>query len=231
MSGTSSSRSYSAGVINALAALSEGHCYFPGCVVPVVVFVEGTPRMNLQIAHIKALNEGGPRFDSSIPKTERNTFANLILLCVPHHTTVDQEPGSYPESVLRRWKAEREDDRVEQLQNATGVTLRALEKAIGQALEQREQRLDEAVSRLEEIDTEAACWVAELRAEVTALRQRPILSEDMVMALARATRDLRRLDEGVVNTLATAAGRLTNIESIALSLERSAGKLSRHYDG
>lgn len=230
MSGKSPSRSYSLAVINALAALSEGRCYFPRCLVPVVVFVNGTPRMNVQIAHINALNDGGPRFDPSIPEGERNAFGNLILLCVPHHTTVDQESESYPGDVLWQWKADREDERVEQLEGATGVTLRSLEKAIAEALQQREQRLDDAVTRLEQIDADAAQWVAELRAEVTALRQRPILNEDMVLALARAARDLRRLDEGVVNKLSRAASQLMRAEGIALSLERSAGKLSKYSD-
>jgi hypothetical protein len=42
---------------------------------------------------------------------ERRAFANLILLCTPHHTIVDRlHPSDYPPDKLQRWKTERETD-------------------------------------------------------------------------------------------------------------------------
>ncbi len=89
--------------------LSRGTCYAPPCKEPVLKMAEsGTPRVNVQIAHIRALVEGEARYDKNYPEKLRNRFENLILLCKPHHTEVDSDlwVEQYPAEVLLRWKAE-----------------------------------------------------------------------------------------------------------------------------
>lgn len=101
-------RDYSSGTRAALAALSMGKCYYPGCDQPVVVFIDGEPFINYQIAHIRDANVGN-RFDDTMTVDQRRAFANLLLLCKPHHELVDKRhPESYSSEVLTEWKDQRE---------------------------------------------------------------------------------------------------------------------------
>ncbi len=101
-------RDYSAGTKAALAALSRGTCYYPGCPQPVIRFVEGEPYIDYQIAHIRDARSGN-RFDPAMTDDERRAFSNLILLCKPHHDFVDKRhPDRFDTPTLREWKRKRE---------------------------------------------------------------------------------------------------------------------------
>src|SRR3954453_9044568 len=92
----------------ALAAVSHGTCYFPGCSLPIVVFENGEPYVDCQIAHIYDAHVGN-RYLADMTDDERRSFANLILLCKPHHELVDKRhPAEYPATVLAGWKASKE---------------------------------------------------------------------------------------------------------------------------
>lgn len=104
-------RDYTTGTERALYAFSGMTCYFPDCSIPVVVFVNDEPVCNVQIAHVRGANTNSPRYDASMTDDERRAFANLILLCTPHHTIVDRlHPTDYPPEELQRWKTQRESD-------------------------------------------------------------------------------------------------------------------------
>jgi Domain of unknown function (DUF4263) len=70
-------------------------CSFPGCDVALStetgVFIG-------EIAHIQALNPGGPRFN---PQVDANAEQNLIVFCPTHHALVDREPSIYHVEWLR----------------------------------------------------------------------------------------------------------------------------------
>lgn len=87
-----SPRYYSVGTRAALAALSYGTCYWPECSVPIVTLVNRRYRMNLQIAHIRPASDNGPRGGDEVSGADRDDFANLIMLCKPHHDEVDELP-------------------------------------------------------------------------------------------------------------------------------------------
>lgn len=82
-------RNYSSGTVAGLLTLARGGCYWPGCNEPTVRMVQGDPVQNLQIAHIRALEDNGPRAITTWTEAERNHFSNLILLCNVHHKVVD----------------------------------------------------------------------------------------------------------------------------------------------
>jgi hypothetical protein len=94
-------RDYRVGTERALYAFARTTCYFPGCKSPVIVFVEGEPVSNAQIAHIRGANPGSPRYDPAMTDDGRRSYANLILPCEPHHEFVDRRhPDRYPPEML-----------------------------------------------------------------------------------------------------------------------------------
>lgn len=104
-------RDYTTGTERALFAFSGTTCYFPGCTAKVLIFVGSEPVSNVQIAHISGANQNSPRYDASMSDDERRAFANLILLCTPHHTIVDRlHPEDFPIDVLTGWKIGHERD-------------------------------------------------------------------------------------------------------------------------
>jgi hypothetical protein len=127
-------RGYRAGTRAALALFSHGHCYFPGCKVPTFVFVDGEPIINYQIAHIRDAKPGN-RYVKEMTDDERRDFRNLVLLCTPHHTEVDNvHPEKYSIGTLEGWKAERESGAVAQLRGLDGLTEDRLGEMIREAL-------------------------------------------------------------------------------------------------
>lgn len=145
-------RDYAAGVKPALAALSKGTCYFPDCPTPIIVFFQGEPFVNVDVAHIRDAKPGN-RYDAQMSDDDRRSFSNLLLLCKPHHTLVDKtHPERFSISELERWKADREHDSIEALNGLRGLTESHLAELIALAtqsvVEQHEQRLEHLVSEL-----------------------------------------------------------------------------------
>lgn len=125
-------RDYTAGTERALFDLAQGTCYYPDCSTPTIVFVEGVPVTNVQIAHIYGANPGSSRFEPSMSDEERASFDNLVLLCKPHHDLVDRiDPGRFPADVLKKWKTDREGPGIAALRGLRGLT----ESRLGEMLE------------------------------------------------------------------------------------------------
>jgi hypothetical protein len=104
-------RDYTQGTERALYTFSAATCYFTDCQTRVIVFLDGEPVSNVEIAHIRGAVPGSPRYDPTMNDHERRSFANLILLCTPHHKIVDRlHPDDYPVEVLADWKAQHERD-------------------------------------------------------------------------------------------------------------------------
>lgn len=91
--------------LRALFARSGNRCAFPHCNQHLIdtdnLFVG-------QICHIEAASAGGPRYRASQPDEERDSAANLLLLCYPHHRRVDANPNQYAVAWLRSIKEQHE---------------------------------------------------------------------------------------------------------------------------
>src|ERR1700686_4129326 len=99
------SRTYSERSLKVLWGLSGGVCAFPGCTTPVIESSGEQGAIVIgEIAHILPNSDHGPRSPSLDDIDGRGDYGNLIVLCPTHHTLIDNEPLSYPESVLRTWK-------------------------------------------------------------------------------------------------------------------------------
>ncbi|WP_415962062.1 hypothetical protein [Streptomyces sp. 021-4] len=69
-----------------LFTFSGNECAWPDC-PQVLAPVEGG--WFGQIAHIRAAEAGGPRFDEAMTNNQRREFGNLLLLCAKHHRLID----------------------------------------------------------------------------------------------------------------------------------------------
>jgi len=94
-------------VIKRLFALSRNVCAFPNCTIAIV---QPTGTLTGKICHIKAMSQGGPRYDSTQTDKERNSFQNLILLCSVHHDIIDDQPEKFSVEVLQDMKETHERD-------------------------------------------------------------------------------------------------------------------------
>jgi len=92
--------------VKALFARSRNRCAFPGCSCPVA---EESGTITGEICHIRALNSRGPRFDRTQTPDERNSAANLLLMCGRHHKIIDMETRKYTTSALLSIKKQHEE--------------------------------------------------------------------------------------------------------------------------
>jgi hypothetical protein len=123
-------RAYSAGTRSALSVLSQGTCYFPGCATSTIVFIDGEPFINYEIAHIRDAKPGN-RYVKDMTDDARRSFSNVVLLCKPHHTLVDKaHPDDYSIPDLEEWKANREGGGLAALKGLGGLTEERLEALI-----------------------------------------------------------------------------------------------------
>ena len=238
-------RYYSNATIAALMTLARGACYWPECTIPTVRMINGTPRLNLEIAHIRAFDEGGKRFDPALSVRERNSFDNLILLCNPHHEEIDgPDSDQYPVEVLQDWKQAREADGLDALAGLGDLTKSELGEMIAAAQGELLDRIEPALDEFAETAPELA---ALLRAVVKELADPRVhgfgISEDGINRLHPSARALRHLEDSAntlssaaaslktlpdsANTLADAADTLVNLGDWARSLSQAATKALR----
>lgn len=227
----SNRRSYPSGLLPALAVLSRNSCYWPGCSEPVFRFVGKKPVVNLQIAHIRAVNPNGPRYAPEMTDEERNSFSNLILLCHPHHTIVDRlEKDKYSTELLEKWKADREAEGRSALATLQGITEARLQQLIELALRTQSQRIDDALKRFEQFDFEAARLLRGLIHDLEDLRaSRWLPDPDTVGMLSQTAHQLRPINEDTVSQLQDAARRLERLPQIVDELNDISSHLRGHW--
>jgi hypothetical protein len=88
-------------VIRALFAKSGNRCAFPGCTAGLI---NERNQFIAQVCHIEAAEEGGERYNPHQTDEERRSYANLMLLCYPHHVETD-DVSAYPVDRLKQIKA------------------------------------------------------------------------------------------------------------------------------
>lgn len=90
---------------------AAARCAFPECRRELIEEAVGDdPAVFLgEIAHIVGHSEeGGPRADEPIPGGDREGEANLVLLCLEHHTIIDRQAATYTVERLVALKADHE---------------------------------------------------------------------------------------------------------------------------
>ncbi|MEU1900605.1 HNH endonuclease [Nocardiopsis dassonvillei] len=201
------------GVEKALFLLSRGHCYEPSCQIPVLQVIKGDPFVNVQIAHICAEEKNGPRYDMSMTREERRSFANLMLLCKPHHTMIDRMATveNYPVSLLRAWKKAREGDFSSRLNGIGVLNEEKLQELMADAVVEARQDIEKATGVLTSVSKETADMVKSLALEAFDRPYFPALDHDAVASLEISARMLASLPD-YVPMLADAAENLGDFE-------------------
>ncbi|MFE7640116.1 HNH endonuclease [Kitasatospora sp. MY 5-36] len=219
-------RNYSSGTVAGLLTLARGGCYWPECKEPTVRMVEGDPIQNLQIAHIRALEDNGPRAEPTWSEAERNHFSNLILLCTVHHKVIDgPRSGAFSVELLLDWKKAREADGVDALEGLGDLTKADLGELIREAQAEFAERLGPALDEFAKSAPELASVLKLATSEFAELRNhRGGVSEDTAMLLQDAARSLRGLEDNA-NTLSRAARDLKGLEDSACTLADAADGL------
>lgn len=92
--------------VKRLFALSRNRCAFPTCDRALVR--EG--KVTGKVCHIRAEQQGGPRYDEAQTDDERRAFENLILLCAECHDVIDDPKNleKYSVQALKKIKEEHE---------------------------------------------------------------------------------------------------------------------------
>jgi hypothetical protein len=175
-------RTYSTATRAALAALSQGSCYFPGCGTPIVVFVDGQPEVNVESVRIRTANPHGPRYVADLSDDSVSSFDNLLLLCVPHRKAIDRDEKAHPADLLETWKAEREASGHEALRDLGALPEGQIDELLTTAFSAVQEQVGDALTRFEEIEPEAAQLLRQLMKGLSEQRSRP-------------SGDLNRLDE------------------------------------
>lgn len=85
---------------------AAARCNKPECRILCVARAQGQdPNVTIgEIAHIHSYSDDGPRPNTSLSIDDRNSYANLLLLCANHHTEVDGQESTYSVDILREWK-------------------------------------------------------------------------------------------------------------------------------
>jgi hypothetical protein len=206
-------RNYGSGDRTALVVEAQGRCYSPDCPEPLFRILKGHRVNNYDIAHIKALNPGGPRYDAEMTDAERNCYRNVLLLCSAHHRLIDRiAPDDHPVDLLQQWKVDRG---VPGLSSLTTVTEDSLNTALDEALQRQTDQLLDAIQKLRAIDPTAAASVARALDAAEQLSHLPSSSNKLLNAA------------GVLANLKANASRLLAAAEMLRNLSNDADKLFR----
>jgi hypothetical protein len=194
-----------------LWALSTGRCYAPGCGSQVVVEVRpGVLRKNAQIAHIRGVRR--PRYDPTMTAEECAAFKNLLLLCLPHHSEVDDPKTGeklYPPSLLRKWKTDHEGSNGSALAALGSVSEESLTELLVSAFSPPLERLQMIAEQLERTGMLTAGTVAELHQVIKVMKTTAVGPDRAVAGLLSDTAAIySRLD------LRTTAGKLLDAATV-----------------
>ena len=96
--------------IKILWGRAASRCAFPDCKIQLTQDSQSTSKSFLigEQAHIVAKESKDARGDSILTTDERDSYANLILLCPNHHTIIDKNPQDYPVEKLHSLKTDHE---------------------------------------------------------------------------------------------------------------------------
>jgi hypothetical protein len=109
---------------------------------------------------------GAACYQAGLQPEQRDSFTNLLLLCLPHHEEVDDEQTGeqlYPPEVLRRWKIEHEGSSGPALAALGPIDPDLLTALLTAVFTPPLDRLDTITKRLEETGTANAQTVVELK--------------------------------------------------------------------
>lgn len=107
---------------------------------------------------------------------ERDSFVNLVLVCLPHHAEIDDPRTGeerYPRDVLRQWKTDREGDNGPALASIGRVDDESLAELLTEAFAPPIQRLQDLADQLEQTGALNADAVLQLRAVIGVLEELP----------------------------------------------------------
>jgi hypothetical protein len=95
--------------LKALGAVCGNVCAFPGCIAPIY-----DTRYNIlvgEVCHIEANSVNGPRYNKDQSDDERQGFSNLMFMCQPHHTIIDDKSRleEFTVDVLKQMKRDHEE--------------------------------------------------------------------------------------------------------------------------
>jgi hypothetical protein len=133
-SAMASQRRYPEGVRATLHVMCGGGCYRPECGEPAIRFVDRVPVINLEIAHIHALDDNGPRAIRRMSAAERNDISNLIWVCKPCHERIDSDEETYTAALLKEWKRDREAQPLGRLSGLRDLDRAGLEDILRHAM-------------------------------------------------------------------------------------------------
>src|SRR5262245_19352652 len=85
---------------------AAGRCSWPDCRVDLYMDETGTddPTLVGENCHIASEKDDGPRANPAMPIQQRNSYANLILLCRNHHKVIDAQELEYTVERLHQMK-------------------------------------------------------------------------------------------------------------------------------
>ncbi|WP_431902619.1 hypothetical protein [Amycolatopsis thermoflava] len=94
---------------------------------------------------------------------ERDSFANLLLLCLAHHAEVEDDEKRYPPEELKRWKTAHEGAQNSVLNRLTVLNADGLMRLLTEIAEPPLNRLEAITKRLEQTGEVTAETLTELK--------------------------------------------------------------------
>jgi len=137
----------------ALVALAQGSCQFPGCRTPILVFLGDDLEVNVETVRIRDTDPAGPRYVAGTTPRQRDSIANLLLLCVPHRRILDRDEKAHPIELIETWRTRVGDDPVDEL---GPMTPQRLDDLLTTAFATAREQVDEALTRFAKTEPDAA---------------------------------------------------------------------------
>jgi hypothetical protein len=133
----------------ALVSLAQGSCQFPGCRTPILVFLGDDLEVNVETVRIRDTDPTGPRYVAGTTLRQRDSFANLLLVCVPHRRILDRDEKAHPIELIETWRIRAGDE-------LGPMTPQRLDDLLTTAFAAAREQVDEAVTRFATTEPDAA---------------------------------------------------------------------------
>ena len=153
------------------------------------MFLGDELEVNVEMVPIRGTDPAGPRYVAGTTGRQRDSFDNLLLLCVPHRRIVDRDEKAHPIELIENWRPRLGDD-------LGPVTAARLDDLLTTAFVVAREQVDDALAAFARTDPDAARLLTGIMADLHRQRSRygadPRLATALNRVLAALTEPPRR---------------------------------------
>lgn len=214
-------------VLRTLALRSGNECAYPDCPAEIV---DSENDYVGELAHIEAAEPKGPRFNPEQTDEERRGLDNLMFMCHPHHTKIDNNIEKFPVERLKEFKYNHEKNQKINSKSISDDHIKTIQQQEGNSyLDEPEEEinLDDQVKLKEWLDENSDYNLDHLKNNLETLQNFKKKTREIVYLIVKTVDESEIIDFTEIKELINDSEEKSLFEKFKLLLKKN--YIEDHY--